>query len=561
MNRILLKKIQIFNKENATSAPVLVGIGVLVSSFILYLATLAPTLTWGFNRIGVDGGEFLAAAHSMGIPHPPGYPTYTLLLKLFSYVVPVGDLAFRGNLMSAVTGSLAVALIYWSAFRLCRYLKPDYSMFLPTTSAFLGSIVFATTPLFWSQAVMTEVYTLNTLFVASLLVLTFDLVLRENTKRVSVSLDKSDAIKIASFGFILGLGLGNHLTLLAIGLPLGLLICFNPKLRHHSPWGLAGLFIGLGIYLYLPIRSAQEPMLNWGNSDTLNGLLWMITGRVYQELVFGVPLHAMPTRILEWVELVFIQMNPLGLFLGLIGAAVLRTHHIGFFLVSSASIVALSIYTVTYATVDSEVLSIPAFALFGIWISIGFFWTVSSVSEISEELKTKTTAPVLKFLLSNTVVSLTFIGIAAMPIIGIILNYDSQDLSDDDTNKNGAYIYTQRVIESVPDGSILLSSEENHAFSLWYMTMAKEKDRNIAAIAVPLLQFDWYWKNISEWYPQRFQPNGPTDIPKALATIIEHNQGKSKIFFTYIDQSIEDVFVLESRADGLLMEARTTEEP
>ena len=148
-----------------------------------------------------------------------------------------------------------------------------------------------------------------------------------------------------------------------------------------------------------------------------------------------------------------------------------------------------------------------------------------------------------------------------MPIIGIILNYDSQDLSDDDTNKNGAYIYTQRVIESVPDGSIILSSEENHAFSLWYMTMAKEKDRNIAAIAVPLLQFDWYWENISEWYPQRFQPNGPTDIPKALATIIEHNQGKSKIFFTYIDQSIEGVFVLESRADGLLMEASRTKEP
>ena len=62
-------------------------------SLALYLSTLAPTLTSGYNNTGEDGGELLAAANTFGIPHPPGYPTYTLLLKSFATMVPIGDFA------------------------------------------------------------------------------------------------------------------------------------------------------------------------------------------------------------------------------------------------------------------------------------------------------------------------------------------------------------------------------------------------------------------------------------------------------------------------------------
>ena len=55
--------------------PLAAGAAVSLASLALYLATVAPSLTWGWRNYGMDGGEFLAAANTLGVPHPPGYPT------------------------------------------------------------------------------------------------------------------------------------------------------------------------------------------------------------------------------------------------------------------------------------------------------------------------------------------------------------------------------------------------------------------------------------------------------------------------------------------------------
>lgn len=558
-------------REHLTSPAVLAGLAVLLASLGLYLATLAPTLTWGHDRTGVDGGELLAAANTLGIPHPPGYPTYTLLLKLFATVVPLGDFAFRGNLMSAVAASVSVALLYWVSFRLCRHLKPDSPRSLWITSAALGSIVFAATPLFWSQAIMTEVYTLNTVFVGALLVIASQLVLRPEARRRSRMRDRSDGIKLALFGLLLGLGLGNHLTLLAVAVPLMFWLWSAMGLRRlASPWAIAGLVVGLGIYIYLPIRAAQEPAVNWGNADTVSGLAWMISGRVYQGLVFGVPVGSLWNHTVDWFELVFEQLNPLGVFLGLVGGAVLRSQHLKLFLTSLATIVALSVYSITYATVDSEVLAIPAFALFAVWVAVGFLWTVSIVSDVAAEAKTRLKTGWPGRILANPAPVLSIIALGALPATSVILNYSSQDLRNDDTDVRGAYVYARLVIESVPDGSVLLSDEEDTAFSLWYMGFVEETERDIAPVVVPLLQFDWYWRNISKRFPDRFPSDGPTYVKEAVKTIdvketvkriVEHNSGGASVFFTYSDSFVQKEFVLKERADGALLEATLKEAP
>lgn len=68
---------------------------VFVVVMTVYLFTLAPTIT------NEDGPEFVTAVYVIGIPHPPGFPLYLLLGKLFSFI-PFGSLAWRVNLMSAV---------------------------------------------------------------------------------------------------------------------------------------------------------------------------------------------------------------------------------------------------------------------------------------------------------------------------------------------------------------------------------------------------------------------------------------------------------------------------
>ncbi len=74
-------------------------------SFVVYLKTLCPTVYVG------DSGELIAAVYTLGIAHPPGYPLYCLLGKLFTFL-PFGSIAFRVNLMSAFFASLTIVLVY-----------------------------------------------------------------------------------------------------------------------------------------------------------------------------------------------------------------------------------------------------------------------------------------------------------------------------------------------------------------------------------------------------------------------------------------------------------------
>ncbi|NIP26576.1 MAG: DUF2723 domain-containing protein, partial [Phycisphaerae bacterium] len=62
-----------------------------IISFTLYLLTMAPTVTFE------DSGELITAAYNLGVPHQPGYPLFTLLGRIFSFI-PVNAVAFRLNL-------------------------------------------------------------------------------------------------------------------------------------------------------------------------------------------------------------------------------------------------------------------------------------------------------------------------------------------------------------------------------------------------------------------------------------------------------------------------------
>ena len=83
----------------------LVGVLVFLIALVLYLKTLAPTVSFW------DCGEFIACSYILGVPHPPGAPLYILLGKLFTYL-PVGDIGYRKNLMSAVFAAGSIGVLY-----------------------------------------------------------------------------------------------------------------------------------------------------------------------------------------------------------------------------------------------------------------------------------------------------------------------------------------------------------------------------------------------------------------------------------------------------------------
>ncbi len=125
-----------------------------VASLGLYLQTLAPSVATLFD----DSLEFPLVSHRLAIVHPTGYPLYTLLSKLFTLGAGEG-IARRVNLLSAVAAALTVALTFLVVRQLTRRQLP----------AVLGSLSLAVSPIFWSQAVIAEVYTLHTAFVCAIL--------------------------------------------------------------------------------------------------------------------------------------------------------------------------------------------------------------------------------------------------------------------------------------------------------------------------------------------------------------------------------------------------------
>lgn len=132
----------------------MLAVAVFAASLALYLQTLAPSVVTLFD----DSLEFPLVVHRLAIAHPTGYPLYTLLGKLFT-LGPWPNIAWAVNLLSAVAGAMTTVLVYLIIRELV------HSRF----AALLGAMSLAVSPVFWSQSVVAEVYTLNSTFVAALL--------------------------------------------------------------------------------------------------------------------------------------------------------------------------------------------------------------------------------------------------------------------------------------------------------------------------------------------------------------------------------------------------------
>ena len=161
------------------------AVGIFLVCTTLYVATLTP----GLAHLGGDGHELTVVAATLGLAHPTGYPLYTWLGHLFT-LLPIGDVAYRTNLMSAVLGGAGVALLYLVARRLA--LRPGIAAFT--------ALLFGVTTTFWSQAVITEVYAPNVFALALVLWLLLRWAGRPADGRLAVC------------AFAYGLSLGMHFS-------------------------------------------------------------------------------------------------------------------------------------------------------------------------------------------------------------------------------------------------------------------------------------------------------------------------------------------------------------
>ncbi len=253
------------------------SLAVFFVTYLCYILTLYPTVTTE------DSGEFSTSVATLGISHPPGYPLYNILGKIFTLLVPFGNFAWRVNLFSAFCGALAAGLLYLCFKLLTR------NDFLSAT----GAVLFAAGTIFWSQAIRAEVYTLNTALF--LLILFLLLLWREKLHEFS---QKESQRFLWFAAFLYGLSLGDHYMMFLAAIPFLLFVILSAP-KFFLDWKFllkACVFFacGLAVYLYLPIRASMNPALNWGNPSNWQNFWDHVTRKLYSSGAVDPSIHLQP---------------------------------------------------------------------------------------------------------------------------------------------------------------------------------------------------------------------------------------------------------------------------
>ncbi len=224
----------------------------------VYVRTLLPGLAFG------DWGEMQTVPHVLGVAHPTGYPTY-IVLSWLAHLVPVGSIALRANLLSAVLVAVAVGVAVAILLRLGT--RPTIAVGAALGLGAIGTV--------WSAATVAEVNPLHLSFVAALL------------HRALAWEEHRRPRDLIIGAVLLGLALGNHLLILFVAPFVGLFVVWigraeiaaNPRILAAA---LAGGLVAVGIYLYIPIAAAADPPLPYNHPVTAEALLWLVSGAQFR---------------------------------------------------------------------------------------------------------------------------------------------------------------------------------------------------------------------------------------------------------------------------------------
>lgn len=460
---------------------------VLTLLTLAYGRTLAPGITWA-NQ-GLDSAELAAVALVRGVAHPSGYPTYLLVADLF-LALPGSEPAFKLNLLSA-TAAIATALVLSATV----YRLAPVSPWRPFAAALAG-LSLGLAPLFWSQAVITEVYTLSALGAACISAATLLLALGLITPA-----PRRDTV-IALWA---GLILGTHVTLAPFSL-LWLAVASFPQGRLSFPAmarqgvGFAG---GLLVYLSLPLRAAAEPAINWGGAQTWDGFWWLVSGQLYAGMAFGLPAEDVPVRMAHIARLLVAQTGLLGL--ALIGYGLVRARLPRGWLARSISLVpagVLIVFMIGYNSFDATVYLVLALPSLLLWLGLGLVTLLADLEHLVQTRLGVRMAP-SPWNLTRAFPHLVALSVAVGLLAPVPTNLAQVNARFD----LRAIAYAQAVFTQAPNRSLILTFRDQDSFPLWYYHLGQGKRPDLVIVTAPLLGFDWYRASLRATYPQLNLPD------------------------------------------------------
>jgi len=399
-------------------------------ALLVYGLTLMPGMAFG------DWGEMQTVPHVLGVAHPTGYPTY-ILLAWVAHLVPLGSIAFRANLLSAVVvaGTLAVTV----AILIRLEVRPGIAL---GTALALGAVRTV-----WAAATVAEVNPLHLFFVALLL------------HRALVWEERRASRDLIIGALLAGLALGNHLLIVFVAPFIAVFVLWVGRRELLArPWILApaaaAVLLGLTVYLYIPLAAAASPPppLPYNHPVTLDALTWLVGGAQFRDQ-FG---FLSSSGIAEFTSslgalwaLLSDRATPVLPILGLVGLIVLVRRRPAFGLTAAGILLANVYFWSTYLRLEHYLL-VP-------WLLLAIGAGVA--------LETATRALVARWSSAQAVGARRLGAVAALGFAAVLgaTNWEVSDRSAD----RSAETFVDTVLAALPPDAAILS-EWDATTPLWH---------------------------------------------------------------------------------------------
>lgn len=494
--------------------PYLGALATFVAIFAIYLVTLAPTTAFW------DTSEYIAAAYTLGIPHPPGNPLFTLMAHVWGMLPLAADYAQRINLFAAFTSAAGAAFWFLIAERWTRSILPARGPRL--AAAFAGVLASATAWTVWNQSTVNEkVYTVSLLSIAMVVWFT----LRWADEPAG---ERRDRWLIASV-YILALSSTNHMMgILALPV-MGIYVLMTDWRVMLRPKVIVAVLIAIGIglslnYLYLPLRAAQYPAINEGEPiGFFSKALSDVLGRVqYQKPSVSMRQAPLSAQLaMYWEYWSWQWARDFGSFsgiatgfftaLGLGGLVALIRRNLRAGLSASALLVTLTLMLIYYLNFkygpsyhpgdagitqemrevrERDYFFIASFAFVGVLFAAGFAAAIRAVADwLGEKGNART-----RWLAGTPVLAL-----ALIPMFG---NHTSASRAHETLARDFAI----DMLESVEPYGILITAGDNDTFPLWFAQEVLGVRRDVTLANLSLMNTDWHLRQIKRRAIPKFDP-------------------------------------------------------
>jgi len=509
------------------------GLAAIAAGLVLglYALTLSPTTAFW------DASEYIATAHILGIPHPPGNPLFVVVAKTWSLLLGVFPIsvAVRINLLAASTSALTAGFWFLLAHRFLsevRSLTPRMALIGAGCASLLSGTAFTV----WHQSTVNEkVYTVSMLVMAAatwLAVLWYDRRDRPNSLRYLVAA-----------AYLMLLGSSNHLMSMLPGPAIALLVLFTAPalLLKRNFWAtmVPVLFVALSFNFFLPIRSAQDPIINEGepSCETVSGaaaavftngkwgcraLAANLTREQYgkppvternspagaQLLNYfqyfdwqwarGVDASEQPGGGRTPFTLLFMALGVAGLMFALRGDRALG----GYLLVLAGTLTFGLIFYLNFRygfslapeitdpdrheVRERDYFFIVSFSVWGMLAGVGLAglwgWLAERVGASGQQQSGQPRR-------SGALLTSPILLIALLPLV---LNWSWASRSDDYAARDWAF----DLLQSVEPYGIIFTNGDNDTFPLWYLQEVEEIRQDVTVVVVQYLFTPWYLEQL-----------------------------------------------------------------